>query len=193
MSPSESQQSTTVRGQPEVGESPKPGARDGRRALLQTTAQADRPTGLEKRRQEPAAVVLDKTLGRLRPAIPARTLTDEKTRRSGRTQFTPRVSHFDRNNEVSAQDPFRGFWTLAWLRSSDLSRRVPVEHGWTEPFSLAVLFVGGFRTIYGRLIEQGGIYRWHFAELISEDAWTLALSDAVLVGSTVLCVPFAKV
>ena len=55
------------------------------------------------------------------------------------------------------------------------------------------MFVGGFRTIYGRWIERGGLYRWQFAELISEDAWALALSDAVLVGTTVLCVPFAKV
>lgn len=56
-----------------------------------------------------------------------------------------------------------------------------------------MLFVGGFRAIYGRLIERGGIYRWHFAELISEDGWALAASDAVLVGVTLLCVPFAKV
>lgn len=56
-----------------------------------------------------------------------------------------------------------------------------------------VLFVGGFRTVYGRWIERGGLYRWQFADLISEDAWALALSDAVLVGTTILCVPFAKV
>jgi hypothetical protein len=35
---------------------------------------------------------------------------------------------------------------------------------------------------------QLGLYRWQFAELISEDAWALALSDAVLVGTTALCV-----
>lgn len=63
----------------------------------------------------------------------------------------------------------------------------------THTDTSTVLFVGGFRTIYGRWIERGGLYRWQFAELISEDAWALALSDAVLVGTTVLCVPFAKV
>ena len=33
----------------------------------------------------------------------------------------------------------------------------------------------------------------HFASLLSQDAWTLALSDAVLVLSTGICVPFAWV
>ncbi|GAA5861742.1 hypothetical protein JCM3774_002691 [Rhodotorula dairenensis] len=116
------------------------------------------------------AIAYDKRTGALRP-IPARSLTDEKTRRSGRTQFTPRFSHFDRNNTVSAEDPFRGLYTLFWI----------------------LLFLGGFRTIYGRWIERGGLYRWQFADLISEDAWALALSDAVLVGTTILCVPFAKI
>ena len=41
--------------------------------------------------------------------------------------------------------------------------------------------------------ESGGLYRWSFAELISEDGWNLAMSDAVMVGSTLLCVPFVKV
>ncbi|GAA5989577.1 hypothetical protein JCM10908_000537 [Rhodotorula pacifica] len=119
--------------------------------------------------EEVVAAAYDKRTGSLRP-IPARSLTNEKVKRTGRTTFTPRFSHFDRNNVASAQDPFRGLYTLFWI----------------------LLFVGGFRTIYGRWIERGGLYRWHFAELISEDAWALALSDVVLVGTTVLCVPFAK-
>jgi len=41
--------------------------------------------------------------------------------------------------------------------------------------------------------ESGGLYRWSFAELISEDGLNLAMSDAVMVGSTLLCVPFVKV
>jgi len=41
--------------------------------------------------------------------------------------------------------------------------------------------------------ENGGLYRWDFAELISEDGVNLAMSDAVMVGSTLLCVPFVKV
>lgn len=41
--------------------------------------------------------------------------------------------------------------------------------------------------------ENDGFYKWDFAELISEDAVNLAMSDAVMVGSTLLCVPFVKV
>jgi hypothetical protein len=64
---------------------------------------------------EVVAIAYDKRTGELRP-IPARSLKDEKTRRSGRTIFTPRFSHFDRNNVASAQDPFRGLYTLFWIR-----------------------------------------------------------------------------
>ncbi|BGP39994.1 Sterol O-acyltransferase 2 (Sterol-ester synthase 2) [Rhodotorula kratochvilovae] len=107
----------------------------------------------------------------LRP-IPAKGGDPRRIRlvRSRRTQFTPRISHFDRHNTTSAQDPFRGFFSLFWI----------------------VIFVGGARTIYNRFNETGGVLGWQFAALISEDAWALALSDAVLVGSTLLCVPFAK-
>ncbi|GAA6058089.1 hypothetical protein JCM3770_001107 [Rhodotorula araucariae] len=107
----------------------------------------------------------------LRP-IPAKGGDPRRIRlvRSRRTQFTPRISHFDRHNVSSAQDPFRGFFSLFWI----------------------VLAVGGARTIHNRFNETGGVLGWRFAALISEDAWALALSDAVLVGSTLLCVPFAK-
>lgn len=84
------------------------GARNSRR----TVADSD----------EVVAIAYDKRTGELRP-IPARTLTDEKTRRSGRTIFTPRFSHFDRNNVASAQDPFRGLYTLFWIRESSGSGR----------------------------------------------------------------------
>ncbi|GAA5978741.1 hypothetical protein JCM11641_006162 [Rhodosporidiobolus odoratus] len=107
----------------------------------------------------------------LRP-IPVKGLSASKikTLRSRRTKFVPRISHFDRDNTSSAQDPFRGFWTLFWI----------------------VIFVGGVRTGYRHFVETGSPFGRKFADLISEDGWALALSDAALVGSTLLCVPFAK-
>lgn len=109
----------------------------------------------------------------LRP-VPAKGGDPRRIRlvRSRRTHFEPRISHFDRHNKTSAEDTFRGFFSLFWI----------------------VIAVGGTRTIYNRVAETGGLLGgWQFAALISEDAWALALSDAVLVGSTILCVPFAKV
>jgi sterol O-acyltransferase len=41
--------------------------------------------------------------------------------------------------------------------------------------------------------EEGVIWGSTFATMISEDAIILAISDAVLVSATVLCVPFIKV
>ncbi|GAA5907627.1 uncharacterized protein JCM6883_001838 [Sporobolomyces salmoneus] len=93
-----------------------------------------------------------------------------KTRRSRKTIFTPRTSHFDRDNLSSAQDVFRGFWTLFWI----------------------VLATAAIRTVMRKFEESGGFYTWDFAELISEDAMNLAMSDAIMVGSTLLCVPFVK-
>lgn len=105
--------------------------------------------------------------------IPARgrDATKIKTRRSRRTLFTPRTSHFDRDNLSSAQDVFRGFWTLFWI----------------------VLATAATRTVMRKFEERGGLYKWDFAELISEDGMNLAMSDAIMVGSTLLCVPFVKV
>nr|BBE10603.1 sterol O-acyltransferase [Rhodotorula toruloides] len=77
-----------------------------------------------------------------------------KVLRSRRTHFAPRTSHFDRHNQTSASDPFRGLYTLFWIG------------GW------------------------GG--EWRFAALISRDGWVLAVSDAVLVSASLLCVPYAK-
>lgn len=108
----------------------------------------------------------------LRP-VPAKGGDPRRIRlvRSRRTHFEPRISPFDRHNKTSAEDTFRGFFSLFWI----------------------VIAVGGARTIYRRIAETGGVLGgWRFAALISEDAWALALSDAVLVGSTLLCVPFAK-
>ena len=53
------------------------------------------------------------------------------------------------------------------------------------------MFLFAVRT-YVRSIELHGYpLNFGFASMFSEDAITLAISDAVLVGSTVICVPFA--
>ncbi|KAJ7577046.1 MBOAT, membrane-bound O-acyltransferase family-domain-containing protein [Mycena floridula] len=84
--------------------------------------------------------------------------------------FAPRQSHFDINNEKSGMNEFRGFFSLFWIS----------------------IFLFILRT-YVRSIETNGhALNLRFAQLISKDAITLALSDAVLVASTALCVPFAK-
>lgn len=68
-------------------------------------------------------------------------------------------------------DPFRGFYTLFWI----------------------MLFVGAVRTCFTTYDVTGSILGLEFGKLISEDALALALSDAVLVLSTAVCVPFVKV
>ncbi|KAL6304532.1 MBOAT, membrane-bound O-acyltransferase family-domain-containing protein [Sparassis latifolia] len=84
--------------------------------------------------------------------------------------FTPRKSHFDTTNESSGSNEFRGFFTLFWIS----------------------MFIFTVRT-YIRSIETNGYaLNLGFATMFSRDAITLTLSDATLVGSTFLCVPFAK-
>jgi sterol O-acyltransferase len=84
--------------------------------------------------------------------------------------FIPRLSHFDVENERSGTNEFRGFFTLFWMS----------------------LFIWTVRT-YIRSIERHGVpLNFQFATMISKDARTLALTDAVLVLSTGICVPFAK-
>ncbi|KAF7309847.1 O-acyltransferase [Mycena indigotica] len=84
--------------------------------------------------------------------------------------FAPRESHFDINNPTSGANEFRGFFTLFWI-------------------SMFIFTV----STYIRSIETNGhALNLRFATMFSRDAITLALSDALLVGSTALCVPFAK-
>ncbi|KAE9386037.1 hypothetical protein BT96DRAFT_960654 [Gymnopus androsaceus JB14] len=84
--------------------------------------------------------------------------------------FAPRQSTFDINNESSGANEFRGFFTLFWIS----------------------IFIFTVRT-YVRSIETNGhALNLVFATMFSKDAITLALSDAVLVGSTSVCVLFAK-
>lgn len=85
--------------------------------------------------------------------------------------FKPRRSHFDRFNEHSSRDQFRGFFTLFWV--------------------CLALFV--LNTFYTSFASTGKVLSLTFATLFSKDAWMLALSDAVLIGSLFVCVPFANV
>ena len=83
--------------------------------------------------------------------------------------FAPRKSHFDISNEASTANEFRGFFTLFWIS----------------------LFLFAVST-YIRSVEQtGSPLNFRFASMMSRDAVTLALSDAVLVLSTGFCVLLA--
>ncbi|KAH8926453.1 hypothetical protein BT69DRAFT_1259288 [Atractiella rhizophila] len=82
--------------------------------------------------------------------------------------FQPRFSAFDRFNPNSQVDPFRGFYTLFWI----------------------FLLIQGLRTF--RNGEPLSLEGWKFWSLISADALHLAISDGLMVGSTLLCVPFMK-
>ncbi|KAA1470302.1 MBOAT-domain-containing protein [Dentipellis sp. KUC8613] len=80
--------------------------------------------------------------------------------------FVPRTTLI----EASNVNEFRGFYSLFWIS----------------------LFIFTVRT-YVRSIEKSGRpLNYVFANMMSQDALTLAISDAVLVLSTGLCVPFAK-
>lgn len=101
-----------------------------------------------------------------------------RPKRSGKTNrirtlvsFKARESHFDRFNKEAAKDPFRGFYTLFWI-------------------SLTIFVLN---TFYNSFATTGQILSLTFATLFSKDAIVLAISDAVLVGSLFICVPFAKV
>ncbi|CAE6536531.1 unnamed protein product [Rhizoctonia solani] len=80
--------------------------------------------------------------------------------------FTPRSSAF----EASGSDPFRGFYSLFWI-------------------SMVLLLL---RTYVNNFFQSGYPLSMVFATLFTRDAKTLAISDAVLVCSTFVCVPFVK-
>ncbi|PCH44439.1 MBOAT-domain-containing protein [Wolfiporia cocos MD-104 SS10] len=84
--------------------------------------------------------------------------------------FSPRKSHFDISNESSGANEFRGFFTLFWI----------------------FMFVFTVRTFIRSIDEHGYPLEGAFFSMFSRDAITLAISDAVLVLSTGICVPFAK-
>ncbi|CAK5283143.1 unnamed protein product [Mycena citricolor] len=98
---------------------------------------------------------------------PFRTKSSKKLR--ALITFSPRESAFDINNKASGTNEFRGFFTLFWI-------------------SMFLFTV----STYIRSIETNGhALNMQFATMFSRDAITLALSDAVLVLSTGLSVPFA--
>ncbi|KIO16291.1 hypothetical protein M407DRAFT_34053 [Tulasnella calospora MUT 4182] len=80
--------------------------------------------------------------------------------------FVPRPSAL----ESSGHDAFRGFYTLFWI-------------------SVGIMMI---RTYVTSFDQTGYPLSLSFAALFSKDALTLALSDAVLVASTGLSVPFVK-
>ncbi|KZT70797.1 MBOAT-domain-containing protein [Daedalea quercina L-15889] len=84
--------------------------------------------------------------------------------------FIPRKSHFDTTNERSGTNEFRGFFTLFWI----------------------CMFVFVVRSYISSYQEHGYPLEGAFFSMFSRDAITLAFSDAVLVLSTGLCVPFVK-
>lgn len=104
----------------------------------------------------------------LRP-VPAR--KDRKVKVKRVVQFVPRISHFDRFHPTSQGDTFRGFYVLFWM----------------------LMGLTLIRTLYHSYLQSGEVVGMRFAKLITGDAIVLALSDAVLVGSTIICVPFIKV
>lgn len=85
--------------------------------------------------------------------------------------FVPRISTFDRFHTAEQTQSFWGFYVLFWLM-----------------MSLVLL-----RMFYHSYLNSGVIVGLRFAKLISADGVTLALSDAALVGTTVLAVPFVQV
>ncbi|KAK0489169.1 MBOAT, membrane-bound O-acyltransferase family-domain-containing protein [Armillaria novae-zelandiae] len=106
--------------------------------------------------------------GTLYVSKPFRSRTSKKLR--ALITFAPRNSHFDTNNESSGSNEFRGFFSLFWIS----------------------IFIFMVRTYINSYESNGAPLNFRFATLLSKDAITLALSDAALVGSTIICVPFAK-
>ncbi|KAJ6581587.1 MBOAT, membrane-bound O-acyltransferase family-domain-containing protein [Mycena capillaripes] len=84
--------------------------------------------------------------------------------------FAPRQSHFDINNAASGANEFRGFFTLFWIS----------------------MFLFTVSTYIKSIETSGHALNLRFATMFSRDAITLAISDAVMVSATALCVPFAK-
>ncbi|KAF8817376.1 hypothetical protein BYT27DRAFT_7152839 [Phlegmacium glaucopus] len=105
--------------------------------------------------------------GTLYVSKPYRSKSSKKLR--AQITFASRNSAFDINDERSGSNEFRGFFSLFWIS----------------------IFIFALQT-YVRSIEVNGHpLNFHFATMFSQDAITLALSDAVLVLSTGICVPFA--
>ncbi|EOR04762.1 Cytoplasmic dynein 1 intermediate chain 1 [Wallemia ichthyophaga EXF-994] len=90
--------------------------------------------------------------------------------KSKKSTFHQRSSYFDRENELSAVDTFRGFYTLFWIFAA----------------------MTGIRTAVETYDATGSILGLNFGRLISRDGLVLAISDAILVASTCLSFLFIK-
>ncbi|PFH51803.1 hypothetical protein AMATHDRAFT_74686 [Amanita thiersii Skay4041] len=83
--------------------------------------------------------------------------------------FEPRKSAFDISNESSVANEFRGFFSLFWIS----------------------IFIFSLQTYVHSIEKSGRPLDLTLAALFSQDAITLAISDAVLVLSTAFAVPLA--
>lgn len=106
--------------------------------------------------------------GSLYVSKPYRSRHDNKVRAT--ITFAPRKSHFDTTNELSGSNEFRGFFTLFWIS----------------------MFIFMVRSYIQSMETHGYIMNFHFAMSLSQHAMMLGISDAILVLSTGLCVPFTK-
>jgi len=106
--------------------------------------------------------------------------------------FVPRLSPFDIENERSSTNEFRvDPRSHVPSRTLRADLRAIRKQGFFTLFWIS-LFIWTVRT-YVRSIEKHGVaLNLQFATMFSKDARMLALSDAVLVLSTGICVPFAK-
>ncbi|WFD05575.1 sterol O-acyltransferase [Malassezia vespertilionis] len=134
-----------------------------------TTGTARGITQPELRKKEPLEPVIQARAGEKEYVPPQRTRLHDK-HLFHQVAHIPRISLLDRTNTVSAKDPFRGFYVLFWL-------------------FMSVMVLQGFFT---RFESTGEVISMTFAVLMSRDLGMLALSDAVLVGGTFLCVPIVK-
>ncbi|EGN96816.1 hypothetical protein SERLA73DRAFT_58578 [Serpula lacrymans var. lacrymans S7.3] len=107
------------------------------------------------------------TEGTLYVSKPFRSKSSKKLR--AMITFAPRKSAFDTTNEFSGANEFRGFFTLFWIS----------------------IFLFTIQTYISSFEANGYALSFAFATMFSRDAITLALSDALLVLTTAICVPFA--
>lgn len=108
------------------------------------------------------------TEGTLHVSKPFRSRSTKKLR--AMITFEPRKTHFDTTNEASGTNEFRGFFTLFWMS----------------------LFLFTVQTYVSSVEANGYALSFAFATMFSRHAVTLALSDLLLVSTTILCVPIAK-
>ncbi|CAG8583509.1 27829_t:CDS:2 [Racocetra persica] len=110
------------------------------------------------------------------PSIITKSYSDDDLRRLPKKiakrieNFKPRSSQLDREQLESAQDPFRGFFTLFWIAMGFY-----VIQTWAKNFESA-----------------GILFELSFFRLFSQDAICLILSDAIMIGSMFFAVLLQK-